>query len=142
MIQDDIREHLKTYKPTAVFSYGRNFDTALDSNLKLIIDWFIPLDPISFNGVVNDTESANVVMGFLKQDSPDSSYDKDDNLEIDLSIEEIQAEAHKFALDWLNDFLDNYKYSVVNYTLDPVTRIKNVMSGKLLRVTFNGKPTC
>lgn len=142
MIQDDIREHLKTYKPTAVFSYGRNFDTALKSNLDLITEWFVTLDPISFNGVVNDTESASAVMGFLKQDSPDSAYDKDDNLDIDLSIEEIQAEAHTFALAWLNDFLDNYKYSVVNYTLDPITRIKNVMSGKLLRVTFNGKPTC
>ena len=142
MIQDDIREHLKIYKPTAVFSYGRNFDTALDSNLKLITDWFIALDPITFNGNVNDTESAQVVMGFLKQDSPDSTYDKDDNLEIDLSIEEIQSDAHTFALAWLNDFLDNYKYSAVTYTLTPITRIKNVMSGKLLTVTFNGKPTC
>ena len=142
MIQDDIREHLRTYKPTAVFSYGRNFDTALKANIDLITDWFIPLDPITFNGNVNDTESANVVMGFLKQDSPDSTYDKDDNLEIDLSIEEIQSDAHIFALAWLNDFLDNYKYSAVTYTLTPITRIKNVMSGKLLTVTFNGKPTC
>jgi hypothetical protein len=142
MIQDDIREHLKTYKPTAVFSYGRNFDTALKSNIDLITEWFVTLDPVSFNGVVNDTESSNIVMGFLKQDSPDSTFDKDDNLDIDLSIEEIQSDAHTFALAWLNDFLDNYKYSVGNYTLDPITRIKNVMSGKLLRVTFNGKPTC
>jgi hypothetical protein len=141
-IQDEIREHIKTFKPTAIFSYGRSFDTSLKTALDLITDWFIYLEPVTFNGQSNNTESATIVMGFLKQDSPDSSYDKDDNLDIDPSIEEIQSDAHTLALLWLNDFLDNYKHSDSTYTLEPITRIKNVMSGKLLRVTFNGKPKC
>jgi hypothetical protein len=141
-IQDEIREHIKIFKPTAIFSYGRSFDTSLKTALDLITDWFIYLEPVTFNGQANNTESATIVMGFLKQDSPDSSYDKDDNLDIDPSIEEIQSDAHTLALLWLNDFLDNYKYSDSTYTLEPITRIKNVMSGKLLRVTFNGKPKC
>jgi len=141
-IQDEIRESIKAYSSTAVFSYGRNFDTALKTYKDEIQEWFVFLDPISFSGQANNTESANVVIGFLKQDTPDSSYDKDDNLEINQSIEEIQSEAHVFALGWLNYFLDNYKYSDSTYTLDPITRIKNVMSGKLMRVTFNGKPKC
>lgn len=141
-IQDQIRESLKIYSPNTVFSYGRGFDSALDTYKKEIIEWFVYLDPIQFNGKANDTESANVVIGFLKQDTPDSSFDKDDNLEINQSIEEIQSDAHTLALGWLNYFLDNYNYSDSNYVLDPVTRIKNVMSGKLLRVTLNGKPKC
>lgn len=143
MIQDDIREHLKVYKPNAVFSYGRSFDTALKAYENQVIDWFIFLDPVTFTGQSDNTESSNIVIGFLKQDKPDSSFDKDDNLDIDPSVEEIQTEAHILALAWLNNFLDTYrKYSDGTYTLEPITRIKNVMSGKLLRVTFNGKPTC
>jgi hypothetical protein len=143
MIQDDIREHLKVYKPSAVFSYGRSFDTALKAYENEVIDWFIFLDPVTFTGQANNTESSNVVIGFMKQDRPDSAFAKDDNLELDLSIEEIQSEAHTLALGWLNDFLDTYrKYSDGSYTLEPITRIKNVMSGKLLRVTLNGKPSC
>lgn len=141
-IQDEIRESLKLYNPNVVTSYGRNFDTALATYKDEITEWFAFIDPISFSGQANNTESANVVIGFLKQDTPDSSFDKDDNLEITQSIEEIQQDAHVFALGWLNSFLDTYKYSDSTYTLDPVTRIKNVMSGKLLRVTFNGKPKC
>jgi hypothetical protein len=141
-IQDEIREHLKTFKPTAIFSYGRSFDTSLKTALDLITDWFIYLEPVTFNGQADNIESSQIVLGFLKQDSPDSSYDKDDNLDIDPSIEEIQSDAHKLALQWLNDFLDNHNYSDGTYTIAPITRIKNVMSGVLLTVTLNGKPKC
>jgi|TARA_R110000868_G_scaffold240723_2_gene495237 hypothetical protein len=141
-LQDEIKESLKLYSPNIVISYGRSFDTALATYRDEIQEWFAFIDPISFNGKANDIESANLVIGFLKQDEPDSSFDKDDNLELNQSIEEIQSDAHTFALGWLNYFLDNYNYSDGNYTLDPVTRIKNVMSGKLLKVTLNGKPKC
>lgn len=141
-IQEEIKESLKAYSPNIVVSYGRSFDSALATYKEEIIEWFAFIDPISFSGKANDTESANIVIGFLKQDSPDSAFDKDDNLELNQSIEEIQSDAHTFALGWLNYFLDNYKYSDGNYTLDPVTRIKNVMSGKLMRVTLSGKPKC
>jgi hypothetical protein len=142
MIQQDIREHIKKYKPTAIFNYGRSFDTALAAANNSVQDWFIFLDPVVFTGVPNETESANVLIGFLKQDSPHSEFDADSNLEIDLSIEQIQDEAHTLAVAWLNEFLDTYKYSATAYTLNTVTRIKNVMSGKTLSVTFNYKPSC
>ena len=141
-IQDQIRESLKIYSPEAVMSYGRNFDTAIKTYKDEITEWFVFLDPISINGKAGDTISNNITIGFLKQDAPDALYDKTDNLEMTPSTEDIQDAAEVFALGWLDYFLDTYKYSDSNYTLDAVTRIKNVMSGKLLRVTLNGKPSC
>ena len=141
-IQDEIREHLGVYKPNAVFRYGRNFDTSLNSAIELIEEWFVHLDPVTYEGFLNDTENTRLVIGILKQDSPDSNYNKDDNLEIDDSIETIQEDAKTFARNWINDFLDNYPYSAINYTIAPLTRVKNVMSGVLLTVTLNGKPRC
>lgn len=142
MIQNDIRTHLKEYKPTSIVNYGRSFDTALEAAKKEIQDWFIFIDPIKYSGTINETETATAVIGFLKQDSPHSAYDVDDNFEMSDSIEEIQDEAHTLALSWLSAFLDSYKYSVGNYSLDPLTRVKNVMSGVLFTVDFNYKPSC
>lgn len=142
MIQQDIREHIATYIPTAVFSYGRPFDTALDAAKIEIDEYFIHLDPIRFEGVVNDIETANISIGFLLQDTPDSEYDNENNLDITDSIETIQNNAKVKALAWLNDFLDNYTFSGSTYSITPVTRIKNVMSGVLLTVQLRYKPTC
>lgn len=142
MIQQDIREHIATFDSTAVFSYGRPFDTALDAATIEIDQYFIHLDPIRFEGVVNETELANVSIGFLLQDKPDSSFDNENNLDITDSIETIQHNAKVKALSWLNDFLDNYTFSGSTYTITPVTRIKNVMSGVLLTLQLRYKPTC
>ena len=142
MIQDDIREHLKTYLKDSVFSYGRPFDTALASANIKFNDWFIHLDPVSYGGTPGDSENCKLSMGFLLQDKPDSQFDAAENLDLDASIEQIQNDAKTLAVNWLNDFLDNYKFSGSTYAITPVTRIKNVMSGVLLVVTLNYKPTC
>jgi len=142
MIVDDIREHLSTYVKGSVFSYGRPFDTALAAANIEVDKWFIHLDPVSYDGIANDSEKCKVAIGFLLQDKPDSAFDKDENLDIDSSIEAIQQEAKVLSLNWLNDFLDNYTFSGSTYTITPATRIKNVMSGVLLNVTFSYKPTC
>lgn len=142
MIVDDIREHLSTFIKGSVFSYGRPFDTALAAATIEIDQWFIHLDPVTFDGIANDSEKCKLSIGFLLQDKPDSTFDKDENLDIDDSIEMIQSDAKVKALLWLNDFLDNYTFSGSTYTITPVTRIKNVMSGVLLNVTLSYKPTC
>ena len=143
MIIQDIREHLTKYLSSAVFSYGRPFDTALASTNIEIDEWFIHLDPITYEGTLNNsTESVRLSIGFLKQDVPDSSYDEAENLDINESIETIQQDAKKTAINWLIDFLDNYQYSDSLFTLTPVTRVKNVMSGILLNVTLSYKVQC
>lgn len=142
-ITDKIREHLSKYIPQSVFSYGRPFDTSLAAAKIPVNYWFIHLDPIEINGKSNDnTQSLRLSIGFLKQDKPDSSFDKAENLDIDESIEEIQASATTEAINWLNDFLDNYGYSDGEYNVKPLTRVKNVMSGALLTVTISGKIAC
>lgn len=142
-IIDEIREHLQKYLPNAVFSYGRSFDTSLAAAKIEVSGWFIHLDPIEFNGKANDSvQTARLSMGFLRKDRPDSAFDKAENLEIDDSIEEIQATAATEAINWLNDFLENYDYSDGDYNLRPLTRVKNVMSGTLLTVTLSGKIKC
>lgn len=142
MIQQNIREHIAKFIPTSVFNYGRPADTALASAEISIDDWFIHLDPVTFEGTVDDKETARIVIGFLKQDSPDSSFDNENELSINDSIELLQHNAKLKALSWLNDFLDNYRYGAVTYTLTPATRIKNVMSGVLLTVNLNYKQRC
>lgn len=142
MILDDIRGSIKKFIPTAVFSYGRSFDAALASATVEIDEWFIHLDPISFNGTLNEFENAVVNIVFLKQDKPDSEFDKAQNLEISKSIEEIHSEAKDKAISWVNDFLDNYLFSGSSYTLTPAIRVKNVMSGVLLNLTISYKPSC
>lgn len=142
-IIDEIREHVAKYFKGSTFSYGRPFDTSLTAAQKTVTTWFIHLDPIEINGQANDsTQSIRLSMGFLKQDKPSSSFDKAENLDVDASIEEIQATASLEAVRWLNDFLDNYNYSDGAYNLRPLTRIKNVMSGTLLTVTLSGKIKC
>jgi len=142
MIVDDIREHLRTYLKDSVFSYGRPFDTALASATIKIDEWFVHLDPVTFEGIADDTEKCKLSIGFLLQDKPDAEFDADENLDINDSTEEIQWLGKVKALAWLNDFLDNYTFSGSTYTITPVTRIKNVMSGALLNVTLSYKPTC
>ncbi len=143
MLIDDIRESIKGYIKTSVFSYGRSFDTALKASEELVTDYFIHLDPLTYNGKSNDSiESVNISLGFLLQDKPDSQYDKEDNLDITDSIEEIQASTKLKANGWLNYFLDNYRYSDAEYEILPITRVKNVMSGSLLKVKLSYKNPC
>lgn len=143
MLIDDIRESIKSYIKTSVFSYGRPFDTALESSKESIQDYFIHLDPLTYNGKSNDaTEYVNISLGFLLQDKPDSSYDKVENLDITESIEEIQSSTKLKAIGWLNYLLDNYHYSDAEYEILPITRVKNVMSGSLLKVKLSYKTPC
>lgn len=142
MIVDDIREHLSTYLIGSVFSYGRAFDTALATANIEIDKWFIHLDPVTFEGEINIFERVKLSIGFLKQDKPDSSFDDSENLDTSESIEAIQSEAKDTATAWLNDFLDNYLFSGNSYSITPVTRVKNVMSGCLINVTLSYKPSC
>ena len=142
-ITDEIREHLAIYLKQSVFSYGRAFDTALAAAKIPVNYWFIHLDPIEINGKANDAvQSIRLSMGFLKQDKPNSAFDKAENLDIDESIEEIQATAATEAINWLNDFLNEYPYSDGDYNIKPLTRVKSVMSGVLLTVTISGKIKC
>lgn len=142
-LQDEIRKHLTKYLPSSVFSYGRAFDTALSAAKLEINDLFIHLDPIETTGKASDGVIVKrVSIGFLKKDKPDSVFDKEENLEITPSVEEIQNSTETTAINWLSDFLDNYNYSDGDYTIRPITKVKNVMSGVLLTVNFSGKIKC
>lgn len=145
MITQDIRDSINLFIPTAVFSYGRSFDTALAAAKITVDDWFIHLDPITQQGNITDgTKSAPFTIGFLKQTKPDSEFDKEQNLDIDPSIEEVQEEAGRKAEAWFNEFLNTHSstYQGGSYTLAPVTKVKNVMSGALIQGTLNYRSAC
>ena len=77
-----------------------------------------------------------IVIGFLTQDEPDSESDEVINEERQLSMEEKIAQMETESIAWLNYFLDNYTYSISGtFTLQPVYRIKGVMTGVLLTLT-------
>lgn len=142
-VVNDIRVSINEFINGVVFNYGRSADTALASAVLEINQWFVHLDPVTIEGELQNFERARIQIGFLLQDAPDSSYDANDtNLEIDLSIEEIQQKAKLKALEWANYFVDNYKYNGITYSVAPVTRIKNVMSGVLLTMQVSYKQSC
>lgn len=120
-----------------LFVHGRNSDTALDSAKELNIGTFVYLEPITKTISLNDSfKSDSIVIGFLTQDEPDSESDEVINEESQLSMEEKIAQMETEAILWLNYFLDNYTYSISGtFTLQPVYRIKGVMTGVLLTLT-------
>ena len=75
-------------------------------------------------------------LGFLTQDEPDSENDEVINEESQLSMEEKIEQMENEATAWINYFLDNYNYSIINtFSLQPIYRIKGVMTGVLLTLT-------
>lgn len=137
MIVDDIRESIKLFLPDSEFSYGRKFDTAIEASAVTIKDYFVALDPIRIVSTRSDkSRTASIVMAFLVLDKTDSNYDKGTNKDVELSIEEKQANATLKAEEWTDYFTDiwskktgNTKYQIVSLNINPLTRIKDIMSG-------------
>lgn len=139
-----IRESIQDSIPNSLFVYGRNSDTALESAKELNIGTFVYLEPITKTSNLTDGFlTDNIVIGFLTQDEPDSSSDKEINEESSLSMEEKIAEMENVAIDWLDYFCNNYTYSLNgNYNIQPVFRIKNVMTGVLMTFQFIEPKQC
>lgn len=137
MIVDDIRESVKLFLPDSEFSYGRKFDTAIEASATTIKDYFVAMDPIRIVSTRSDkSRTASIVMAFLVLDKTDSNYDKGTNKDVELSIEEKQANATLKAEEWVDYFMDiwskktgNTKYQISSLSINPLTRIKDVMSG-------------
>jgi len=121
-----------------LFVHGRSSDTALDSAKELNIATFVYLEPITKTiGITDQFKTDAVVIGFLTQDEPDSESDEVINEESQLSMEEKTAQMETQAISWINYFLDNYNYAIQGtFTLQPVYRIKGVMTGVLLTLTI------
>jgi hypothetical protein len=139
-----IRESVQDSIQNSLFVYGRNSDTALESAKELNIGTFVYLEPIQKTGNLTDGFlTDNITIGFLTQDEPDSSSDEDINEESIESMEQKVAEMENVAIDWLDYFCNNYTYSLNgNYNLQPVFRIKNVMTGGLLTFQFIEPKQC
>lgn len=137
MIVDDIRESVKLFLPNSEFSYGRKFDTAIEASSIKVNEYFVALDPIRVTSTRADkNRTVGVVMAFLVLDTTDSNYDKNTNKDVELSIEEKQANALLKAEEWADYFTDvwskkvgNTKYQISTLTINPLTRIKDIMSG-------------
>jgi len=143
---ESIRESINncTDIKNAMFVYGRESDTALEAAKEQNIGTFVYLEPISKTiGVEDATQLANIVIGFLTQDEPDSSSDEEINEESTSSMEKKVAEMESVANLWLNYFFNNYTYRINGvYTLSPVFRIKNVMTGVLLTFSLIEPKQC
>lgn len=139
-----IRESVQDSIQNSLFVYGRNSDTALESAKELNIGTFVYLEPIQKTGNLTDGFlTNNITIGFLTQDEPDSSSDEEINEESSESMEQKVAEMENVAIDWLDYFCNNYTYSLNgNYNLQPVFRIKNVMTGVLLTFQFIEPKQC
>lgn len=138
-IIQDIRESVNNCQQLTnpLFVHGRSSDTALDSAKELNIGTFVYLEPITKTINVTDSfKTDTIIIGFLTQDEPDSESDEVINEESQLSMEEKIAQMETEATAWVNYFIDNYTYSIVNtFSLQPIYRIKGVMTGVLLTLT-------
>lgn len=143
---ESIRESINncTDIKNAMFVYGRESDTALEAAKEQNIGTFVYLEPISKTiGVEDATQTANIVIGFLTQDEPDSASDAEVSEASTLSMEEKVADMETAAGLWLTYFFDNYTYRINGvYTLAPVFRIKNVMTGVLLTFSLIEPKQC
>jgi len=138
-IIQDIRQSVNNCSQLTnpLFVHGRSSDTALDSAKELNIGTFVYLEPITKTINVTDSfKTDTIIIGFLTQDEPDSESDEVINEESQLSMEEKIAQMEFEAISWVNYFLDNYTYSIINtFSLQPIYRIKGVMTGVLLTLT-------
>jgi hypothetical protein len=138
-IIQDIRQSVNNCSQLTnpLFVHGRSSDTALDSAKELNIGTFVYLEPITKTINVTDSfKTDTIIIGFLTQDEPDSESDEVINEESQLSMEEKIAQMETEATAWVNYFIDNYTYSIVNtFSLQPIYRIKGVMTGVLLTLT-------
>lgn len=150
MIVDDIRESVKLFMPTSEFSYGRRFDTAIEASNIQVSDYFVAMDPVRHStSRIDKNRTASVVMAFLVLDMDDSNYDKESNKDVELSIEEKQANALIKAEQWADYFIDvwcrisgNTKYSITSMQINPLTRIKDMMSGVSVEFDLVYKKPC
>ncbi len=151
MIVDDIRESVKLFMPESEFSYGRRFDTAIEASRIKISDYFVAMDPVRHSTQRADkNRTASIVMAFLVLDKTDSNYDKATNKDaVELSIEEKQAEALLKAEQWADYFINVWcrlptktKYSIQTMQIDPLTRIKDIMSGVSVQFDLIYKTPC
>ena len=138
-IIQDIRQSVNNCSQLTnpLFVHGRSSDTALDSAKELNIGTFVYLEPITKTINVTDSfKTDTIIIGFLTQDEPDSESDEVINEESQLSMEEKIEQMETEATAWINYFLDNYNYSIINtFSLQPIYRIKGVMTGVLLTLT-------
>ena len=138
-IIQDIRESVNNCPSinNPLFVHGRSSDTALDSAKELNIGTFVYLEPITKTINITDSfKTDTIIIGFLTQDEPDSESDEVINEESQLSMEEKIEQMEIEATAWINYFLDNYNYSIINtFSLQPIYRIKGVMTGVLLTLT-------
>jgi len=116
-VVNDIRSSVQLAVDNSTFIFGRSFDTALDSIHSTSANVLVYLDPVQWNGNLNDSfENAQIQMVFLTQDAADSNFDETQNeIEAD-STEEIFRLMKKDAETWLNYFNDNYSYYQLSKT--------------------------
>lgn len=122
------------------FIHGRSFDSALETITSDTTDAFSFLDPITKTGLISTRqETYNVSIGFIKQDSPDSSP---------LEREAIVQEMDELALDFLEilfelNILDDGTILMFDtYNISPIYRIKNVCSGVLCTFSVTAQRPC
>lgn len=122
------------------FVHGRSFDSALETHIKDTIPNFSFLDPIRKTGLISTRmETYNVSIGFIKQDSPDSSDEEREEI-----VEEMNVLCLAFLeiLFDLNVLDDGTILMFDSYSIDPIYRIKNVCSGVLCSFSVTGKRPC
>ena len=140
---NDIREALAHTNDEAILYYGRSFDSALKSIEEDTSGLFVYVDPITYSvDVLNDTETASISIGFLKQDSPDSEHDETFNDSSLQSVENIIEEKKGEFISFITYFNENYNYSIATVNITPVYKVKNVCSGVLATFTLNYKLPC
>lgn len=128
-----IRTSVNNNIKNSLFVYGRNSDTALESAKVLNVGTFVYLEPINKSFSITDSfYTCSITIGFLTQDEPDSESDEELNEDMSLSMETKVADMETIAIEWLNTFATEDNYTINTVTLQPVFRIKNVMTGVLL----------
>lgn len=126
-IKDLIQDTVNTIQPNSTFISGRSWDSALETLIKDTGVVYVYLDPVgSTRSQIDKVETYSITMGFIQQDSMDSSPEQ-----MDAIIESMYVIAKSFV-----DELENTSTILFNsVSFNPLYRIKNVCTG--VGITFD-----
>ncbi len=134
VVKDLIKTTVLAVQPNATFISGRSFDSAIETIIKDTSVVYVYLDPVTMTASqIDSVETYSITLGFIKQDSMDSSPE-----EMDAIIEEMYDIARSF-LDEL-EATNTVQFNSASFS--PSYRIKNVCTGVVITFDLTTMTPC
>lgn len=131
-IVDIIRDTATTVNPTGTFVHARRSDGSLEYSGAMPQIHLYPFQVKGSN--VNQAVEADLIIGFWKQDSPESSNEEREQIISDM---DILQRAFKEELD------ETQTIELLNFVAEPNYRqLSGTLSGYIIRFTMRGALVC